>query len=74
LGECGQDIIVARNSNKTLLSVVATWTSNDDDEIDTTEEGKGVNSDQGSEKDKEEGYFSDKGHNNYSVVLAREEK
>jgi hypothetical protein len=71
----GRQIIVSKNSSKSLFSVVATWTAKDDVDNDNLAETEEVNPDNESDEDEEEGYCSDTGGNNtLSITLAREEK
>jgi hypothetical protein len=71
----GRQMIVSKNSSKSLFLVVATWTAKDDvnnDNLAETEEGE---PDDESDEDEEEEYCSDTGGNNtLSITLAREEK
>ena len=53
----GKNITVGK-SNKTLHSVLARWTSTDDDKLRKTVESKCT----GSKKEEEEGYNSDRGY------------
>jgi hypothetical protein len=75
LNNYGRQMIVSKNSSKSLFSVVATWTAKDDVDNDNLAETEEVNPDDESEEDEEEGYCSDTGGNNtLSITLAREEK
>ncbi len=65
----GKNIMVGKN-NKTLHSVLARWTSKDDDKSRKTVESKCV----GSKEEKEEGYNSDWGYNLPSKTWTREER
>ncbi len=57
-------------SNKTLHSVLARWTSKDDDKSRKTVESKCV----GSKEEDEEGYNSDRGYNLLSKMWSRKER
>jgi hypothetical protein len=75
LNNYGRQMIVSKNSSKSLFSVVATWTAKDDVDNDNLAETEEVNPDNESDEDEEEGYCSDTGGNNtLSITLAREEK
>ncbi len=65
----GRNITVGK-SNKTLHSVLARWTSKDDDKSRKTVESEWV----GSKEEEEEGYNSDRGYNLLSKTLSREER
>jgi hypothetical protein len=65
----GKNITVGK-SNKTLHSVLARWTSKDDDKSRKTVESKCV----GSEEEEEEGYNSDRGYDLLSKTWSREER
>jgi hypothetical protein len=70
----GRQIIVSKNSSKSLFSVVAPWTAKDDEDNDSSAETEEVEPDDGSDEDEEEGYCLDTGNNTLSITLAREEK
>ncbi len=57
LNMCGKNIMVGK-SNKTLHLVLAMWTLKDDDKLRKTVESKC----DGSKKEEEEGYNSDRGY------------
>ncbi len=65
----GKNIMVEK-SNKTLHSVLARWTSKDDDKSRKTVESEYV----GSKEEEEEGYNSDRGYNLMSKTWLREER
>jgi hypothetical protein len=62
--------ITVEKSNKTLHSVLARWTSKDDDKSRKTVESEYV----GSKEEEEEGYNSDRGYNLLSKMWLREER
>ncbi len=62
--------ITVGKSNKTLHSVLARWTSMDDDKSSKTVESKCI----GIEEEKEEGYNSDRGYDLLSKMWLREER
>ncbi len=70
----GRDIIVPKNSTKSLCSVVASWTAKDDEENNISGETEEVDPIDGSDEDEEEGYCSDTGNKNLSIMLSREDK
>ena len=75
LNNYGRQMIVSKNSSKSLFLVVATWTAKDDMDNDNLAETEEVNPNDESDEDEEEGYYSDTGCNNtLSITLAREEK
>jgi hypothetical protein len=75
LNNYGRQMIVSKNSSKSLFLVVATWTAKDDMDNDNLAETEEVNPNDESDEDEEEGYCSDTGGNNsLSITLAREEK
>jgi hypothetical protein len=65
----GKNITVGK-SNKTLHSILARWTSKDNDKLRKTVESKCV----GSKEEEEEGYNSDRGYNILSKTWSREER
>ncbi len=65
----GKNIMVGK-SNKTLHSVLARWTSKDDDKSRKTVEFECV----GSKEEEEEGYNSDRGYNLLSKTWLRVER
>ncbi len=70
LNKYGKEITVAKNSMKTLHSVIARWTSKD-----KRKPGKSAESESDESKDKEDtGYCSDKGNNLLSRTWLREER
>jgi hypothetical protein len=62
--------ITVGKSNKTSHSVLARWTSKDDDESRKTVESKCI----GSKEEEEEGYNSDRGYDFLSKTWSREER
>jgi hypothetical protein len=66
----GKDIMVRGKSNKTLHSVLARWTSKDDDKSRKTVESEC----NGSKEEEEEGYNSDRGYNLLSKTWSREKR
>ncbi len=70
LNKYGKEIIVAKNSMKTLHSVIARWTLKDERKL-----GKSAEPESDENKDKEdEGNCLDKGNNLLSRTWLREEK
>ena len=70
LSKYGQEIMVAKNSMKTLHSVIARWTSKN-----KRKSGKSVEPESNESKDEEDkGYCSDKGNNLLSRTWSREER
>jgi hypothetical protein len=70
LNKYGKEITIAKNSMKTLHSVIARWTSKDERKL-----GKSAEPESNESKDKEdEGYCSDKGNNLLSKTWLREER
>ncbi len=70
LNKYGKEIIVAKNSNKTLHSVMARWTSKD-----KCKSGKSAKLESNESKDKEDkGYCSDKDNNLLSRTWSRQER
>ncbi len=65
----GKNFTVGK-SNKTLHSVLARWTSKDDDKLRKTVESKCI----GSKEEEEEGYNSDRGYDLLSKMWSREER
>jgi hypothetical protein len=70
----GRQIIVSKNTSKSLFLVVAKWTAKDDEDNDNSAETEEVEPDDESDEDKEEGYCLDTGNNTLSITLAKEEK
>ncbi len=71
LSEYGKELTVAKNSNKTLLSVMARWTARGKRNLDKNAETEGIESD---DDDKDEGYSLDKGTNLLSKTWSKEER
>ena len=70
LNKYGKEITATKNSNKTLHSVMARWTSKDVRKL-----GKSVELESNESKDKEDkGYCSDKGNSLLSRTWSREER
>ncbi len=71
LNKYGKDITVRKNSNKTLHSVMARWTSKDNDMSRKTLE---LECNISKEEEEDKGYCSNKGYNLLSKTWLREEK
>ncbi len=71
LDKYGKDITVRKNSNKTLHSVMAQWTSKDNDMSRKTLE---LECNISKEEEEDNGYCSDKGYNLLSKFWSREER
>jgi hypothetical protein len=70
LNKYGKEKTVAKNSMKTLHSVIARWTSKDERKL-----GKSAEPESNESKDEEDkGYCSDKGNNLLSRTWSREER
>jgi hypothetical protein len=70
LNKYGKEITAAKNSMKTLHSVIARWTSKDKRKL-----GKGAEPESNESEDKEDkGYCLDKGNNLLSRTWSREER
>ncbi len=70
LNKYGKKITVAKNSMKTLHSVIARWTSKDEHKL-----GKSAEPESNESKDKKDkGYCLDKGKNLLSRTWSREER
>jgi hypothetical protein len=70
LNKYGKEITVAKNSKRTLHSVIARWTS-----MDKCKSGKKVELESNESKvEEDEGYCSDKGTNLLSRTWTREER
>jgi hypothetical protein len=70
LNKYGKEITVAKNSNKTLHSIMARWTSKDE-----CKSGKSAESESNESENKEDkGYCPDKGNNLLSRTWSREER
>ncbi len=70
LNKYGKEITVANNSNKTLHSVMARWTSKDEGKSEKSAE---LESNESKDK-KDKWYCSDKGNNLLSRMWSREER
>jgi hypothetical protein len=71
LNKYGKDITVGINSNKTLHSVMARWTSKDNDMLRKTLE---LECNISKEEEEDEGYCSNKGYKLLSKMWLREER
>jgi hypothetical protein len=71
LNKYGKDITIGKNSNKTLHSVMARWTSKDNDMSRKTLE---LECNISKEEEEDNGYCSDKAYNLLSKTWSREER
>jgi hypothetical protein len=67
----GKEMTVAKNTNKTLHSIMARWTARGKRNSDINAEMEGIDSDDDKE---DEGYSSDKGTNLLSKTWSKEER
>jgi len=75
LNTYGREIIASKTSSKSLYLVLARWMAKDNEDYNTSLGGtEEVESNNGSDNDEEEGYFSDKGNNTLSIFFAKEER